>query len=226
MEPEDYAIDRNEARELVRRTWPQIGDSTYVLFLGRLHAKKRVDLLLESFLEGAPRDFKLVVAGPDEGGLWEPLAARMLRRPDAVRRVIRLGTVDGADKVALLAAATLFALPSEHENFGIAALEALGAGTPVLLSPHVDLAEAAREAGVGYTAPLSVKAWRVAFAEILPNNPAQEVQAERSRRWVLENYAWSRIAGELSHQYELVMARRGPREPIPVLANAESRPDV
>src|SRR5690242_8461072 len=66
IEPDDYTLNRNDAREIVRGTWPQIGASPYVLFLGRLHPKKGVPLLLEAFLQGAPQDFKLVVAGPDE----------------------------------------------------------------------------------------------------------------------------------------------------------------
>jgi glycosyltransferase involved in cell wall biosynthesis len=213
IEPDEYAVDRNKARKIVRRSWPQIGDSAYVLFLGRLHPKKRVDLLLEAFLEGAPRDFKLVVAGPDEGNLWEPLAARSLRDPDATRRVLRLGTVGGADKVALLAAAALFALPSEHENFGVAALEALGAGTPVLLSPHVDLAETALAADVGFTAPLLVEAWRDSFAEILSDNEGLKWKSEQRRQWVRENCAWSYIARELSQQYELVIANFASEKP-------------
>src|SRR5207245_24431 len=98
----------------------------------------RLDLLLQAFLAGAPREFKLVVAGPDECDLWPTLAARFLK-PSLAARVVRAGTVTGRAKIALLAAARLFALPSEHENFGNAALEALAAGTPVLLSPHVDL---------------------------------------------------------------------------------------
>jgi glycosyltransferase involved in cell wall biosynthesis len=162
IEPDDYAFDRTEARETVHRFWPELGDAPYVLFLGRLHPIKRVDLLLEAFLDEAPQGFKLVVAGPDECNLWKALAARFLRKSSAARRVLRVGTVGGASKVALLAGARLLAMPSEHESFGIAALEALAAGTPVLLSPHVDLAETVLAFELGYTAPLHVDAARTA----------------------------------------------------------------
>src|SRR5262249_12337551 len=91
IEPDDYAIGRNKARGIVRKAWPQIGHSAYVLYLGRLHPKKRIDLLLQAFLEAALRDCKLVIAGPDECNLWELLAARYLRHPDTSQRVLRLG---------------------------------------------------------------------------------------------------------------------------------------
>ncbi|HLJ91774.1 MAG TPA: glycosyltransferase [Gemmataceae bacterium] len=214
IEPDDFATDRTQARKVVARAWPQIGDSAYVLFLGRLHPKKRLDLLLPAFLHGAPRDFHLVVAGPDECNLWEPLASQWLRETDAGRRVHRLGTVAGAEKVALLASAALFALPSEHENFGIAALEALGAGTPVLLSPHVDLADAALAAAVGYTAPVRVEAWRDAFAGILSSSSNRQSKAEQIRRWVRENYAWSQIARVLERHYESACAAGASDKPF------------
>jgi glycosyltransferase involved in cell wall biosynthesis len=182
-------------------------NAPYVLFLGRIHPKKRVDLLLKAFLGGAPSDVKLIVAGPDECNLWKSLAARFLRASVADRRVLRVGTVGGIEKVALLAGASLVTLPSEHENFGIAALEALAAGTPVLLSPHVDLAETILASGVCYTAPLHQEAWREAFAEILSGQNGRERKAERARQWVRDNYAWSRIARELLRLYERVVGR-------------------
>ena len=222
IEPDDYAIDWGEARDIVRRRWPELGDTPYVLFLGRLHPKKRVDLLLEAFLHGAPQDFKLVVAGPDECNLWGTLAGRSLRESRSACRVVRLGAVGGAEKVALLAVARLFALPSEHENFGIAALEALAAGTPVLLSPHVDLAEAVLAAAVGYTARLHAEAWRDSLAEILSRNEECE-KADRTRQWVRENYAWKQIAMDLSRHYESIVAGHNSKSPIATAIPAQRR---
>src|SRR5713226_3055135 len=69
VEPSEYAADRTEARESVWRDVPALQRSPYVLFLGRLHAKKRLDVLIDAFLGGAPQPFKLVVAGPDSDGL-------------------------------------------------------------------------------------------------------------------------------------------------------------
>jgi glycosyltransferase involved in cell wall biosynthesis len=206
IEPGQFTVDRRQARQAVERSCPQLGPSPYVLFLGRLHPKKRLDLLLEAFLAGAPPEFKLLVVGPDECGLWGSLTARFLRGPSAAGRVVRAGTVRGQAKVNLLAGADLFVLPSEHENFGIAALEALAAGTAVLLSPHVDLAGAVRSAGLGYTAPIRVEAWREELGRVLRDREGLERNTDRSRRWVREHYAWEHIAAELTRRYQWVMA--------------------
>lgn len=181
IDPDEFAIDRDEARETVARLWPQLGRAPYVLFLGRIHPKKGLDLLLDAFLGGAPAEFKLVVAGPDECGLWERMA-RGEGRGAGGERVVRIETVAGPAKAALLAGARLFALASAHENFGIAALEALAAGTPVLLSPHVDLARDVVKAKLGDVLPLEVSVWRDWLATFLSEREA--ASGEAGRAWV------------------------------------------
>jgi glycosyltransferase involved in cell wall biosynthesis len=206
IEPSEFLIDRNEARASVSRAWPEIGDAPYVVFLGRLHPKKRPDLLVEAFLAGAPRDFKLVVAGPDEAGLWPSIADRFLHDSSAKQRVVRLGMITGQHKLQLLAAATLFALPSEHENFGITPLESLAVGTPVLLSPHVDLGHEAVDAGVGFAAPAEAAAWRTRLSELLSRPADLESLRDQARRWAVESFGWGGIAQAFVERYRWVLA--------------------
>jgi glycosyltransferase involved in cell wall biosynthesis len=212
IEASEFALNRAEARECVWRHLPLLERSRYVLFLGRLHPKKRLDLLLEAFLAGAPPEFKLVVAGPDEGNLWPTLQSRLLRAADAAKRVVRLGLVVGRKKVRLLAGASLFALPSEHENFGVAALEALAAGTCVLLSPNVDLGLAAAAANLGRLVPLFASAWRGQLRAALADEAWLSQGTERAPRWVQEHYAWGPITRELERQYRSLLTGR-PMEP-------------
>jgi glycosyltransferase involved in cell wall biosynthesis len=206
IDPAEYPADRAAARRQVWRWLPQLGGAAYVLFLGRLHPKKRLDLLLKAFLAGAPQSFKLVVAGPDECQLWKPLAARFLQEVQTRRRVVRVGMVAAQERAVLLAGASLFALSSEHENFGITALEALAAGTPVILSPQVDFAQAAVAAGLGATVPLKVEAWRERLAESLTGADRLEALARRARDWVRAHYSWERITTELDQRYRWVLA--------------------
>jgi glycosyltransferase involved in cell wall biosynthesis len=146
------------------------------------------------------------VAGPDECGLWPALARQFLLTP-APERVVRLDTVSGPLKTALLAGASLFALASEHENFGIAALEALAVGTPVLLSPFVDLAESVVAAGLGETAALEVGVWRDQLTRLLDNAPPFDDDfKQRTRAWVAKHYGWREINRELVGHYEQVIA--------------------
>src|SRR5262249_51529168 len=82
---------------------------------------------------------------------------------------------------------------------------ALAAGTPVLVSPAVDLAGAACAAGLGYTEPLDPAAWRERLAALLADPDALAAAGDRARGWGREHYAWGRPAPELGGPY-----RRGP----------------
>jgi glycosyltransferase involved in cell wall biosynthesis len=208
IDPEEFAVDRQEARREAERTWPELGTSPYVLFLGRVHPKKRLDLLLEAFLAGAPPSWKLVVAGPDEANLWSNFARRFLQSPDAARRVVRLSTVTGRDKVQLFAGASWFAMPSEHENFGIAALEALAAGTPVLCSPHVDLADEVTAAGWGETLSLDLAAWTNRLASLPVDESPTDARVRGMREWVADRFSWAGLAQSLEHHYRRLIDGR------------------
>ena len=202
IESDSFEIEYDEARARVNVDYPELDNAPYVLFLGRIHPIKRLDVLLPAFLRGAPEHFKLVIAGPDESGLRAKLSLEYLSGRNAAR-VLWLDTVDGASKIALLAGAELFALASEHENFGLAALEALAAGTPTLLSPHVDIAQAVVEAGLGYTAPLDIDSWAHKITSLLQTT-LDRGQRKQAKAWAIENYSWSRIARQVTSQYRWV----------------------
>jgi glycosyltransferase involved in cell wall biosynthesis len=108
------------------------------LFLSRLHPKKRIELLLEAFAEvrKARPDVRLLIAGGGAASYASQLRelASRLRIADAVSWP---GYVSGAAKVALFEQSHVFVLPSINENFGIAAVEALGAGLPVIVTRGV-----------------------------------------------------------------------------------------
>jgi len=205
VDPTSFEMDLPRARGIAARLHPDLEANPFVLYLGRIHPKKRLDLLLESFADATPANWRLAVVGPDECGLWPELFARHLGVPSQAARVIRLETVQGEEKTALLAAAEYFALPSEHENFGNAALEALAAGTPVLLSPNVDLTEAVGDAGdaiLGRTVPSTTIAWRMALSEASANSGKTPGQVAARRAWVRANFSWSHINERLIGHYQ------------------------
>ena len=121
-----------------------------VLFLGRVAAKKRVETLVQALASDALRatGAHLVIAGPDSEGLVTGLRRRAAELGLA-HRVHFPGMVSGNDKAAILSRATVWALPSIGENFGIAVVEALAAGTAVVVSPEVNLAAVIEQEGGG-----------------------------------------------------------------------------
>jgi glycosyltransferase involved in cell wall biosynthesis len=143
--------DPAEARQGFYEAYPDLRLKPYLLFLGRLHPKKGLHLLLRAWrLYRFP--MSLVIAGPEEDRDY----AAGLRRL-AVNLDIRfVGLLSGKLKWGAIYAADALILPSYQENFGVAAVEALGCGVPVLLSSSVAVAEQVVGAGAGLSAEPSV----------------------------------------------------------------------
>lgn len=108
-----------------------------LLFLGRLQAIKGLPTFIEA-LAALPEPPHLLIAGPSEEGHDAELAA-LAAAAGLTDRVHLLGMVKGDAKRSLYEAADAFVLPSHHENFGIALVEAMLCGMPVLTSRHVGI---------------------------------------------------------------------------------------
>jgi glycosyltransferase involved in cell wall biosynthesis len=143
-------IDLAGAREDFFNSFPQLRSRRFLLFLGRLHEKKGCELLIEAFAamrnsagDQAP---DLVLAGPcaDEG-----YGQHLTRMASSTSGITFTGMLAGNRKWGAFSAAEAFVLPSHQENFGIAVVEALACGTPVLISNKVNIWReiAAGEAG-------------------------------------------------------------------------------
>lgn len=132
------------SQNLVGQSWPGLANAPYVLFMSRLHPKKGLDILLEAWAQITSKypDWRLVIAGPDEGGYLQMLR-QMVDRLGLQNTVLFVGFVSGDQKTALLQNASIFTLPSYSEGVPTAVIEALGYGLPVVLSPDCHLPEVA-----------------------------------------------------------------------------------
>ena len=101
------------------------------LFLGRIHPMKGIDRLIDAWAEVRPQGWRLVLAGPDEGGHWAQVAAR-IQAAGMAGQIEWLGPVFDATKERVLNEAHLLVIPSLSENFGIVVAEGLAHGLPVL----------------------------------------------------------------------------------------------
>lgn len=120
--------------------FPETRSRNILLFLGRIHPKKGCDLLIEAFgkLAGGNESLHLVMAGPDNTS-WIPHLKQIARRYGISDRITWAGMIGGDLKWGAFHAADAFVLPSHQENFGIAVVEAMACGTPVLISDKVDI---------------------------------------------------------------------------------------
>ncbi|MEN9252453.1 MAG: glycosyltransferase [Thermostichales cyanobacterium BF3_bins_165] len=146
--------DPEAQRRLFLEKFPQLQDRRLVLFLGRLHWKKGCDLLVQAFARVADRDPKLhlVLAGPDQVG-WQGKLQDMADQLGIGERLTFTGLLVDDWKWGAFHAAEVFVLPSHQENFGIAVVEAMACGIPVLISDQVNIWREIAADGAGLVAP-------------------------------------------------------------------------
>ena len=202
---------RPEARARLRR---QIGvqpDEPVILFLSRVHPKKGLHHLVEALASLADRRFSLVVAGSGPADYEAEVKAQAAAGPLA-NRVHFTGFAQGETKQMLLQGADFFALTSHSESFGIAVMEAMAAGIPVLITPGVPLAPLVTKFGTGWVTELDKESIARSSAGALDSldNPGEAAARSDRCRALARNYEWDRIAARTKNVYEAVLSGRRP----------------
>ena len=173
-----------------------------VLFLSRLDPKKNVEVLLESFALLSPlhKSATLLIAGDGDPDYVTSLNARA-ETLGLAAQVIWAGRLDGNAKAAAFTAATVFALPSYSENFGIAAAEALAAGVPCVLSPGVAIAAKVAESGAGQVAEMTPRATAEALAVYLDSADARFAASVAAKGLAVAEYSTEAMGDRLMALY-------------------------
>ncbi len=216
LAPFDDLPPRSELEAL----WPELVGKTVVLFFGRLHLKKGLDLLVAALadLRADHPDLHLVLAGNDDGALAADAG------PGATSWASATGSPWSATPRAEFArqvwgAADLFALPSYSEGFSMAILEALAARVPVLATTACHFAELA-EADAGVVVEPTAAGVALGLRGLLDRSPADRRDlAARGRRLVEGRYTWDEVAARLAAVYDWVIAG-GPKPPAVLDAEA------
>jgi len=152
----------------LRDRFPSVRSDKVVLFLGRVNFIKGLDLLMPAMRRvfDLRDDTCLVVAGPADAG-FETKVRRWASDAGVLHKVHFTGMVTGDDKRALLADSDVFVLPSYSENFGLAVVEAMAAGLPVVVSNRVNIWRDVVGAGAGLVVECDVAQLADALTRLL-----------------------------------------------------------
>ena len=191
--------------------YPKLAGTLVILFLGRLHKIKGLDVLARSYarISHKRKDCTLLVAGPDEDGSRKQMESLLLTE-DALDRTVFTGMLTGRDKLAALKCADLFVLSSYSEGFSIAVLEALAAGLPVVISKQCNFPEVSEHAA-GFVVDPDEAAVTQAISTLLSDGALRVAMGHNGQRLVRRKYSWAGIAGSMAELYRgLIVARQGP----------------
>lgn len=186
------------------RRHPTLAGKRVILFLGRLTANKGLDLLVRSFAVVKRRieDAALLIVGPNKGDT-RPRVQRLLDEARLLDSTVFTGALAGRDKLAALACADVFVLPSRAEGFSNAVLEAMAAGIPVVVSEQCNFPEVA-ESQAGRVVRNDVFQIANAISDYLRDDSKRRTAGAKGRSLVEERYSWPKVAAAFADLYQSV----------------------
>ncbi|OCB33481.1 glycogen synthase [Mycobacterium malmoense] len=184
-----------------------------LLYLGRLEYEKGVHDVIAALpkIRRTHPGTTLTIAGEGTQQGWLVEQARKHRVLKATRFA---GHLDHAGLLAVLHRADAAVLPSHYEPFGIVALEAAAAGTPLVTSNIGGLGEAVINGQTGVScAPRDVAGLASAVRVVLDDPGAAQRRARAARERLTSAFDWKTVATETAQVY--LAAKRGERQPQP-----------
>ena len=192
------------AQERVRKLL-QIPDRfPILLFMSRIHPKKGLEYLIAALSKLKEYDFALVIAGSGEPDYISQIQDLLVTHGISDRTHL-VGFVEGETKNLYLQGADLFALTSHSENFGIAAIEALASGIPVLITDGVAIAPMVQEQSIGYVTKLEINAIATKLERFFQNFDQTVPNKQNYQQIISENYSWQSISIQLAKIYKEII---------------------
>lgn len=177
-----------------------------LLFLGRIHPNKGLDMLLPAWKAVQDRftNWRLYIVGPNEGCYLSQMQKQA--HDLSLRRVEFAGPLYANRKWQAYADADLFILPSYSENFGMAVAEALATGTPAIVSKGAPW-RGLQQRRAGWWIDIGLDPLVACLNEALSQTPdTLNAMGQRGRSWMEEEFSWSRLGQQMAETYSWILS--------------------
>jgi glycosyltransferase involved in cell wall biosynthesis len=183
----------------------KLGDSPFLLFMGRLNPIKGPDLLMRAFINVKARlpEYHLVFAGPN-GGLRSELE-EMARRSFLQNNVHFTGYIAGRDKIAAYCEAEVLVIPSRQEAMSIVVLEAGICGKPVVLTDQCGFNDVENVNG-GIVVSASEDGLQNGLFSILRDKESRKKMGQNLKQYVADHFTWDITAQKYIDVYHRIVA--------------------
>lgn len=174
-----------------------------LLFLGRLHPVKGIDLLLRVWPKIAQvfQNWQLKVVGPID----RPYAKEILKQGKMLPRVVFLGELSGNEKFKAYADADIFVLPTFSENFGMTIAEALVCGTPVITTKNAPWSGLI-DHNCGWWINLSEEDLISILRQAMSKDPLElKAMGARGRDWMARDFSWQSVGEKMLNSYQWLL---------------------
>jgi glycosyltransferase involved in cell wall biosynthesis len=184
-----------------RRQYSIKDDEKVVLYLGRIHKNKGIDILIDSFVQvtKSVQGCRLVIVGPDDGYL--SALRDMVDRLHARNCIDFIGPLFGIDRIRAYVDSDVFVLPSLYEAFGRTIIEATACGTYVIVSDRCGLAEFVQRTAIGKVVSLDTGSFRDAIIQALCDRSGR-IGPNRAKEIVMAEFDWREITKKMEALYK------------------------
>jgi len=187
------------SRGCFRKKFGIYEDEKIVLYLGRIHRIKRIDILVKAFADIIEDldDVKLVIVGPDDGYLAD--IESLIKDLKIENNILITGPLYGMDKLEAYVDADVYVLPSSYEIWGMTIIEAMACGTPILITQNCGLADFV-DNNVGVTFELDCENLKETLFEMLTNDKKLKIFREKCKE-VVKTFDIKRVVKKLENVY-------------------------
>lgn len=194
-------FDNLGARGIFREKYNIEPNSKVILFMGRIHPIKGVDVLVHAFaniVNEGKVDSTLVVAGPDDGYMAECIKITKMHK---LNNVIFTGQLWGKERIHAYFDADVIVLPSRYETFPMSVLEAYACGKPVVASKVGGLEELVLDGETGELVSAgNISELSEALTHVLSSDNFQNV-AIKARNLIMHRYSLESVVNKLESLY-------------------------
>jgi glycosyltransferase involved in cell wall biosynthesis len=185
--------------------YSQLKNKKVILFLGRIHPKKGLDILARAFSKVIQKrdDVCLLIVGPDNENHQRQII-KILDSENVLDKVVFTGTLSGAEKLAAFSGADIFVLPSRSEGFSMSVLEAMSCGLPVVITKECHFPEV-EKIHAGRIIDGNVDKLSDVLIELLDNPELCRRMGKAGRQLIKDKYTWDKVADNMIGHYEEIL---------------------
>ncbi len=180
-----------------------------IIFLGRIHRVKNVDLIIKAFGEVVKffPNINLFIAGPFEDTAYCNQLKTLIKDNKIEGKVIFTGLLNESEKFQLLMRGSIFVLPSKSEGFSNAILEAMSCRLPVIISSGCNFPEVA-ESQAGIIIQPHLYELSTALLKLLNNPDLRKQMGENAFNLVEKKYSMNFVTEQVIKLYQKILSTR------------------
>jgi glycosyltransferase involved in cell wall biosynthesis len=197
-----FEIDLNKS-DLINK-YPHLKNKKIILFLSRINWKKGLDILIPAFakLYNEDKSFHLLIVGKDDGDGYEKKVRQWVSDYGLLDAVTFTGLLTGKDKFMAFYGSDLFVLPSYSENFGVAVVEAMACGVPIVVSDKVGISREIKQYNAGTIVKTNVDDVYNGIKNGFQNLDEAKDMTLNAKKMVHNLYDINKVADEVIKMYE------------------------